>query len=777
MARPLLGVEQSNSSVVFDERLILKLFRRLTTGPNPDVEVTRALADAGFEPRRAAARAVAQRDGVDLAVVRQFLARRHRRLAPGPTSLRDLLDSRVPPEEAGGDFAPEAAPLGERSPPASTSPWPRPSARSPATPGGVGRRMPSAARARSRGRALVDVDAVRGASVAALRSTSTTPARPSGSTATSTSARSCGPTPAGSSSTSRASRPRPLDERRRPSSPLRDVAGMLRSFHYAARVACAERGDDVDDELVRAGRRVGAAQPPTPSSPGYPRADGIDALLPGDERRPRSRAAARSSSTRRSTRSATSWPTAPTGSSIPLGRRRRRAGRRMTRTASAHRGGLDASTGQHGRPPLAASACTPDPATGGCVRGMVARARLGDGRARPSGGGPDAGVHRARRRRGRCPAPEPGYRIRYGFETAASTRSSSPGRSGRRSATSTSTSSARAATSGCGTVLGAHPASHQGVAGTAFAVWAPAARSVRVVGDWNGWDGRVHPMRSLGACGRVGAVRARASPPAARYKFEILGADGRLPAEGRPAGAPHRGAAGHGQRRRRVAATSGTTTAWMDAAPASDGRSTARMSVYEVHLGSWRRVPEDGDRCSPTASWPSSSPTTWPTSASPTSSCCRWPSTPTRRRGATRCRATSPRPPASARPTTSATSSTTSTSGASACIVDWVPAHFPKDDWALARFDGTALYEHADPRQGEHPDWGTLVFNFGRNEVRNFLVANALYWLEELHVDGLRVDAVASMLYLDYSRDERRVGAQRARRPGEPRGDRRSCRR
>jgi 1,4-alpha-glucan branching enzyme len=290
--------------------------------------------------------------------------------------------------------------------------------------------------------------------------------------------------------------------------------------------------------------------------------------------------------------------------------------------------------------------------------------------------------------------------------------------------------------------LGAHPSVLDGVAGTAFAVWAPNARSVRVVGDFNGWDGRVHPMRVLGASG-IWELFVPAAGPGARYKYEVLGRDGGLALRADP----------FALATERPPATASVVHAsayrWGDEAwVAGRGerqRVDSRISIYEVHLGSWRRglgyrqlaeeLPEyvaglgfTHVELMPLAEHPFEG--SWgyqvtsyfaPTARYGDPDDLRYLVDRLHQRGI-------------------------------GVLMDWVPAHFPRDSWALARFDGTALYEHEDPRRGAHPDWGTLIFNFGRNEVRNFLTASALYWLEEFHLDGLRVDAVASMLYLDYSR-------------------------
>jgi 1,4-alpha-glucan branching enzyme len=288
-------------------------------------------------------------------------------------------------------------------------------------------------------------------------------------------------------------------------------------------------------------------------------------------------------------------------------------------------------------------------------------------------------------------------------------------------------------------VLGAHPTS----GGARFAVWAPNARRVSVVGDWNGWNDEVDPLFPQGSTGVWGAEVLGAAAGHC-YKYVITGADGvsRLKADpmaGRAELPPSNASI--------VAAPSThqwTDAAWMatrDAPPASP----RPLRVYEVHLGSWQRgrsYREAADLLAvhvrhlgfthveflPLAEHPFSGSWGYQVTGyyAPTS---RFGSPDDLRYLVDRLHAEGV-----------------------GVIIDWVPAHFPRDDWALARFDGTALYEHADPRQGEHPDWGTLVFNYGRHEVKNFLVANALWWFHEFHVDGLRVDAVASMLYLDYSR-------------------------
>ncbi len=296
-------------------------------------------------------------------------------------------------------------------------------------------------------------------------------------------------------------------------------------------------------------------------------------------------------------------------------------------------------------------------------------------------------------------------------------------------------------------VLGAHLHSYDGIAGpvhgTSFAVWAPSAQGVRVVGDFNYWDGRAYPMRSLGSTG-VWELFVPDVGDGAHYKFEVLGHDGVWRQKADPLAF----------RAEVPPATASVVFSskyewgdaeWLDLRAKRDPV-TEPMSTYEVHLGSWRQgltYRELADQLVghvtylgfthvellPVAEHPFGGSWGYQVSSyfAPTS---RFGSPDDFRYLVDRLH-----------------------QAGIGVIVDWVPAHFPKDAWALARFDGTPLYEHPDPRRGEQMDWGTYVFNFGRTEVRNFLVANALYWLEEFHIDGLRVDAVASMLYLDYSRE------------------------
>ncbi|MEA2177581.1 MAG: 1,4-alpha-glucan branching enzyme, partial [Solirubrobacteraceae bacterium] len=298
--------------------------------------------------------------------------------------------------------------------------------------------------------------------------------------------------------------------------------------------------------------------------------------------------------------------------------------------------------------------------------------------------------------------------------------------------------------------LGAHVRTTDGVTGTSFAVWAPAAASVAVVGDFNSWDGRLHPMRVLGSSG-IWELFVPDVGPGQRYKFEVHTPSGEL----RLKADPYAQAAELPPQTASVVHESGYEwgdDTWMTRRAAQDQLGQP-MSIYEVHLGSWRRnVDEDrsltylelADELSAyVADMNFTHVELLPVMAHPFEGSWGYQVTshfaPTPRHGS---------------PDELKQFVDRLHQNGIGVILDWVPAHFPKDDWALARFDGTALYEHEDPRRGEHPEWGTLEFNFGRNEVRNFLVSSGLFWLDRYHADGLRVDAVASMLYLDYSREE-----------------------
>ena len=299
--------------------------------------------------------------------------------------------------------------------------------------------------------------------------------------------------------------------------------------------------------------------------------------------------------------------------------------------------------------------------------------------------------------------------------------------------------------------FGAHLREIAGERGVYFAVWAPNASRVSVVGDFNFWDGRVHPMRKLLGSG-VWEIFVPGVKEGAHYKYEIKAASGALLLKSDPFGFFSQHGVQTSSMVYDLERYQWSDSQWMAERDKKQWHQSA-VSIYEVHLGSWQRVLEEGNRSLsylefaerllpyvvemgfthiellPIAEHPFEG--SWGYQVTnyyaPTS---RFGNPDELRHFIDACHR-----------------------AGVGVIVDWVPAHFPKDAHGLAEFDGTDLYEHADPRQGEHQDWGTLIFNFGRNEVRNFLIANALFWLDEYHIDGLRVDAVASMLYLDYSRE------------------------
>ena len=296
-------------------------------------------------------------------------------------------------------------------------------------------------------------------------------------------------------------------------------------------------------------------------------------------------------------------------------------------------------------------------------------------------------------------------------------------------------------------VLGARVTEHEGVLGTAFSVWAPNALGVSVVSDANFWDARTWPMRMLGGSG-VWELFCPGVGAGVRYKFLVTRGDGMRIFKADPLAR----ASDHPPGTASVVEQS--EHRWRDGAwmrrRAGAGLEQAPFAAYEVHLSSWRRGPDGRilsyrEIAEPLAAHCSAMGFTHvellPIMEHPFGGSWGYQVTgyyaPTARHGS---------------PDDFRSFVDTMHRNGIGVLLDWVPAHFPRDGWALARFDGTPLYEHGDPRRGEHPDWGTYVFNYGRNQVRNFLVANAHYWAEEFHIDGLRVDAVASMLYLDYSR-------------------------
>ncbi len=300
--------------------------------------------------------------------------------------------------------------------------------------------------------------------------------------------------------------------------------------------------------------------------------------------------------------------------------------------------------------------------------------------------------------------------------------------------------------------LGAHVITHEGATGVHFAVWAPNAERVSVVGDFNFWDGRRNPMRRRGATG-VWEIFLPGLGEGCTYKYDILGQGGRhLPMKADPVGFGSEHPPANASVVRSIEGAKWTDGKWMKVREAAH-KIDAPISIYEVHLGSWKRADDGrrplsyhelaGELIDYVADMGFTHIELMPISEYPFDGSWGYQPiglfAPTIRHGT----------PAEFRDLVQAAHKK-----GLGVLLDWVPGHFPTDAHGLGRFDGTALYEHQDPKEGFHQDWNTLIYNYGRVEVANYLISNALYWLEEYHIDGLRVDAVASMLYRDYSREE-----------------------
>ncbi|MEJ5285243.1 MAG: 1,4-alpha-glucan branching protein GlgB [Brevinematia bacterium] len=301
--------------------------------------------------------------------------------------------------------------------------------------------------------------------------------------------------------------------------------------------------------------------------------------------------------------------------------------------------------------------------------------------------------------------------------------------------------------------LGAHIMEVNGVKGVSFAVWAPNAKSVSVVGDFNNWDRRRHQMRILGSSG-IWEIFIPGLVEQDIYKFSVKQATGRIVDKTDPYGFFNEVRPKTASIVWNIDKYNWNDKEWIDERKSRENNISRPISIYEVHLGSWKRKVEEENRfltyreiANDLVNYVKEMGFTHiellPIEEHPLDASWGYQVTgyfaPTSRYGT---------------PEDFMYFVDTMHQNGIGVILDWVPGHFPKDDHGLAMFDGTGLYEHLDPRKGEHMDWGTKIFNYGRNEVRNFLISNALFWIEKYHIDGLRVDAVASMLYLDYSRKE-----------------------